>query len=136
MKQSLDYRMDCVRELQASSEWIHNRAQKDLDIEKFFRNNCCVFNRWEQCISNQLKRKCGQKSDQVFAHFIHHSSLYILKSLCHNFNASQSTSCRSEELKAPKNYIPKGLHSDSIISYLFSRNCPNVGFGIDQGRDY
>lgn len=124
VKLSPSYRKECIRPLQAASEWIHNRAvaQSRPDALQALRSTCCAYNRWEDCILSHLTDRCSKPSADVFPYLIHHGTLDMVRYLCSSlrYNHKDPTQCNPEEFTAPENFIPRGLHSTSILSYIFS----------------
>nr|XP_027204859.1 uncharacterized protein LOC113798504 [Dermatophagoides pteronyssinus] len=132
VKLSDDYRQRCIYRLQTSYEWISDQSKQLANITKFYRNTCCAYYDWEHCIMDMLMVECGQHSQRMFSAIIEYNSLSILNILCpreeYGFGKQH---CNSSEFLAPNDYHPKGIHSNSIVSYLFSYYCPNVGYGIE-----
>lgn len=86
---------------------------------------------------NEINDRCGKEAAEVFPFLIDHTTFYMFHNLCpsHAMDPNNPQKCKPEEFIAPKDYFPKGLKSDSLISFYFSYICPNVGFGIvDEGR--
>ncbi|XP_075586073.1 uncharacterized protein LOC124490973 [Dermatophagoides farinae] len=127
-----EYRHRCIYRLQTSYEWIHDQSRQNANFTKFYQNTCCAYYDWEHCVMEMLMVKCGRQSQQMFHTMIEYNSLSILNSLCprdeYDFGKQQ---CDPIEFHAPNDYHPKGIHSNSIVSYLFSYYCPNIGYGID-----
>lgn len=103
-----------------------------------FHAFCCSYNNWENCIVSHLENNCGKASGQVFPSLIHHGSMMVLKSICPKslYDPQSSEKCKKSKYIAPLKYKLKGLKSKSLASYLFSKNCPNVGFNIIPERDF
>lgn len=124
VKLSASYRKKCILPLQASSEFIHNRAvaQKSPDVMQVFRSTCCSYNRWEDCILTHLTDRCSKPSAEIFPYLIHHGTLDMLRFACTSlrYNHNDPSQCDPKEFSAPENFIPKGLHSKSLMSYIFS----------------
>lgn len=131
------YRASCVRDIQANTEFVHEQAKRDGNLSQFLRGNCCAYNQWEQCITGHLRDKCGQGAADIFPKLIHYTSSNLLLSFCSPkfYNANNATQCPPQMFQAPKNVVPKGFQSSSLISVAFSRLCPNVGFGVDVTKD-
>lgn len=137
------YRTDCLRKLQSHAEFAHENAKRMNQINQpkqafkdLFRGICCVYNEWEACIVRHLTETCGPDAGAVFPAIINHGGKNVFKGLCDNIDFSDSKQCQPELVKAPENFVPKGLKSGSLISYIFSYNCPNVGWGVDLTRDF
>lgn len=138
VKLSQDYRLNCIRPFQSSGEWIEERIlNEQQNITMFFRSICCMYNRWENCISKQLTIKCGQESSLIFPYLIHFNSIDLIPIFCpkQEFDPDNLDQCKKEEYEAPDDFRPKGWRSNSLISHLFSYYCPNVGYGIDLNKD-
>lgn len=133
------YRKECIQPLQAAGEWVHKNAvaQKVPNIAQALRATCCAFNKWEQCILGQLTEECTQPSADVFPYLIHHISSDLVKYICSTlrFNHKDPSQCREDEYIPPKNFVAQGLKSTSLMSWVFSFSCPNVGIGIIPERD-
>lgn len=138
VKLATAYRGECVRQIQANMEFIHERNHDSSNISEFLTGNCCAYNRWQNCIVKHLRDKCSEDAADVFPYLIHHVSANILKSFCpmHHFDPKNESVCKPELYQAPNDYIPKGYKSKSLISRYFSYLCPNVGWGIDSKRDF
>jgi len=140
VKLSPDYRRECIRPLQAAGEFIHERAMatKKPDLLDFLKNTCCAFNKWEGCILRHLTERCGKPSADVFPYLIHQGSLDLLRYLCKplKYDPEDPKKCDKSKYIAPESLKPKGLSSPSLISYIFSYSCPNVGWGIVPERDW
>ena len=97
-------------------------------------------NQCESCIRDHLATNCGQTAAEIFLNLIHFGSMKLLQSLCliERYDQMNGSKCNRKKFEIPaiSNRIPKGLKSDSIVSYLFSYSCPNLGWGSDDSRDY
>ena len=140
MKLSPSYRRQCIRPLQAAGEWIHQNeiSRATPNLTNYLRNTCCAYNRWEGCILDHLTTNCGKPSADVFPYLIHQGSLDLLRFLCRPFkyDPNNPKECDPSQFSAPESLRPKGLSSNSLISYIFSYSCPNVGWGIVPERDW
>lgn len=140
MKLSKSYRRECIRPLQAAGEFIHENSisQRTPSFTEYLTNTCCAFNKWENCILSHLTEHCGKPSADVFPYLIHQGTLNLLRHLCQplKFDPENPKHCDKNKFIAPESLTPKGLHSNSILSYVFSYSCPNVGWGIVPERDW
>lgn len=132
------YRSRCIRRLQGNSEFVHYAFYRHKSSPRFWRHFCCVYNDWEDCIVDELTRECGSGAGVIFSRLIHSGSLGLLSGLCTRsaFNPNDELQCVPEDTQAPAQYVPKGLHSTSLVSWLFSYACPNVGWGIYPKKDF
>lgn len=151
VKLSPAYRSICIRDLQGSTEMIHEQAlnasrsfgkisidHRSSPLLSFWTNTCCASNRWLQCILGQLSNNCGIKTANIFEKFITHNGLLLLPHLCpmDKYDPNDPIKCNIKTSQASMDYVPKGYQSTSAISYYFSKSCPNVGFGIIKERDF
>ncbi|KAH9404842.1 hypothetical protein TYRP_000673 [Tyrophagus putrescentiae] len=138
VKLSPSYRKQCIRPLQAASEWIQEQAianmnKKSLtakDTLHVVRATCCAYNRWEDCILSHLTEQCTQPSADVFPYLIHHGTLDMVRYFCSSlrYNHKDPEQCNPVDFTAPENFLPRGLHSTSIMSYIFSYRYKFVAF--------
>ncbi len=132
VKQLPDYRSICVKDLQSGYEWIQNTFKNDSKQQ--FRSMCCVYNRWEKCITDYLLNKCGPHSDQAIRVLIGSATTFLLEEFC-KFNRYDPESNLCQLYFQPKDMIPKGLLSNSYASWFFSYQCPNIGYGVILEKD-
>lgn len=130
------YRSRCIRRLQGNSEFVHYAFYRHKSSPRFWRHFCCVYNDWEDCIVDELTRECGSGAGVIFSRLIHSGSLGLLSGLCTRsaFNPNDELQCVPEDTQAPAQYVPKGLHSTSLVSWLFSYACPNVSVNNDETK--
>jgi len=85
-----------------------------------------------------LTDNCGKPSADVFPYLIHQGSLDLLRYLCKplKYDPEDPQKCEKSKYIAPESLKPKGLWSNSLVSYIFSYSCPNVGWGIVPERDW
>lgn len=132
VKQLPAYRTICVKDLQAGFEWVQEKYTQNITDQ--FRSVCCLYNRWEKCITDLLIEKCGPQQDQSIRILIGSATTHLLGEFC-RFNRFDPTSDMCLKYFQPKEIIPKGPLSNSYPSWFFSFACPNVGYGIIPERD-
>jgi len=99
-----------------------------------FQSVCCVYNRWEKCITDYLIEKCGPQQDKSIRILIGSATTHILGEFC-RFDSFNPTGDLCLSYFQPKDMIPKGLKSNSYPSWFFSYQCPNIGYGILPEKD-
>ena len=62
-----EYRSICVRDLQAGLEWMQDTIRENLTAQ--FQATCCIYNRWEKCITDYLIQECGPTGDQSIRNY-------------------------------------------------------------------
>lgn len=131
-----NYRNTCIREMLANSEFVHERTSRTLNLTDLIHNSCCVYNKWEQCIVDQITDKCGSDAGEVFPYLIKHVSVLLFHNMCpmNSFGPNNVQQCDPKMFVSPNGTLPKGYKSKSMMSHYFSYICPNVAYGIDDGK--
>ncbi len=124
--------------MQANSEYVHELMVKSPNMTNFVRGFCCSYNDWENCIVGFLRDRCGEEATKSIPYLINHTTMYLLQSACHmgTFDPTDPQKCPPEQFQAPKERVPQGFQSKSLISHYFSYLCPGVGYGIIPSRDF
>lgn len=122
VKLAPEYRAKCVRDMQANSEHVHELMAKSPNITNFVRGFCCSYNEWENCIVGFLRERCGEEATKSIPYLINHTTMYLLEGVCNPnvFDPTDPKKCPPELYIAPKNKVPLGYKSQSMISHYFS----------------
>ncbi len=125
-----------MKDLQAGLEWIQTKftSFNGYNNKHQFHSVCCIYNRWEKCITDYLIEKCGPQQDQSIRILIGSATTYVLEEFC-RFDLFNPSTDLCKQYFQPNKMIPKGLLSDSFPSWVFSYQCPNIGYGILLDKD-
>lgn len=122
VKRDKTYKETCVNDLQAGLEYMSNLTS----IEEWLDTGCCVYNIWEDCITNMTVDRCGGGETAVY-NLIDRASGGIIHIVCRrNVFDANSDWCKSK--LPPPGTKAKGRYSNSALSKYFTFICPNTGW--------
>lgn len=105
----------CIKDLQASFETLTTTSPDNW--QKRIPIGCCTYRRFEQCIDNQVEKKCGKEALNFINMVLKRAFSRMPDMVCRNYKP-EGKECAA--ILPPVGTLPKGSKSTSVVSRLFS----------------
>uniref|UniRef100_T1KCL6 DUF19 domain-containing protein n=1 Tax=Tetranychus urticae TaxID=32264 RepID=T1KCL6_TETUR len=96
----------CTKDLKAALEII-----SDIQWDKRISTSCCAFKRFEDCVTTNLRTKCGDEAVEISRKLVRLAASRLPEIVCQSYKGDKCTG-----LLPPSGTAPTGAKSNSILS--------------------
>ncbi|XP_015785219.1 uncharacterized protein LOC107362631 [Tetranychus urticae] len=100
----------CTKDLKAALEII-----SDTQWDKRISTSCCAFNRFDDCLTSNLRTKCGDEAVEISRKLVRLAASRLPEIVCQSYKGDKCTG-----LLPPSGTAPTGTKSNSLLSRVFS----------------
>uniref|UniRef100_T1JYE3 DUF19 domain-containing protein n=1 Tax=Tetranychus urticae TaxID=32264 RepID=T1JYE3_TETUR len=101
----------CTKDLKAALEII-----SDIQWDKRISTSCCAFKRFEDCVTTNLRTKCGDEAVEISRKLVRLAASRLPEIVCQSYKGDKCAG-----LLPPSGTAPTGAKSNSILSRVFSK---------------
>ncbi|XP_074594245.1 uncharacterized protein LOC141849700 [Brevipalpus obovatus] len=112
MSQSRKDAKKCTRDLKAALEVISS-----VEWDKRISTSCCSFNRFDDCLTDHLRKACGEEAVKISDQLIRLAASRLPEIICKAYSA-KSKKCK-DLLPAPGT-APQGGKANSLLNRVFA----------------